>query len=206
MALINCSECGHQVSDKAAACPKCGNPIAAALPQTPPPVVPPPKNKASPFRAVLGTLAIICLVVVGLAVINGGDHVPSQTSSGEPMPASESEPTQQPAPAKTSGTCKQDDLQCLGDKGVVGASIYCKDAVERLATHSVRWTDGTFELKFSHFRWLDKTNGTITFIGDKAEFQNGFGAYTPVTYECDMAPDNKTVLDVRAHEGRLPPD
>lgn len=28
MALINCSECGKEVSDKAAACPHCGNPIA----------------------------------------------------------------------------------------------------------------------------------------------------------------------------------
>jgi hypothetical protein len=27
MALINCNECGNQVSDKAAACPKCGAPV-----------------------------------------------------------------------------------------------------------------------------------------------------------------------------------
>jgi len=30
MALINCSECGAEVSDKAASCPKCGAPITAA--------------------------------------------------------------------------------------------------------------------------------------------------------------------------------
>lgn len=29
MALIKCSECGNEVSDKAASCPKCGNPVAA---------------------------------------------------------------------------------------------------------------------------------------------------------------------------------
>lgn len=29
MALIQCSECGREVSDKAGACPQCGNPIAA---------------------------------------------------------------------------------------------------------------------------------------------------------------------------------
>ena len=28
MALINCNECGHEVSDKAPSCPKCGVPIA----------------------------------------------------------------------------------------------------------------------------------------------------------------------------------
>ena len=30
MALIRCSECGQTVSDKAATCPRCGNPIAAS--------------------------------------------------------------------------------------------------------------------------------------------------------------------------------
>lgn len=30
MALIKCSECGREVSDKAAACPACGNPISTA--------------------------------------------------------------------------------------------------------------------------------------------------------------------------------
>ena len=32
MALISCSECGHKVSDKAAACPSCGNPLGDAVP------------------------------------------------------------------------------------------------------------------------------------------------------------------------------
>lgn len=40
MALINCSECGTQVSDKAAACPKCGNPAAAGSAPAPVMVTP----------------------------------------------------------------------------------------------------------------------------------------------------------------------
>ena len=32
MALIYCSDCGHQVSDKAPTCPNCGAPIAVATP------------------------------------------------------------------------------------------------------------------------------------------------------------------------------
>src|SRR5262245_22674447 len=31
MALISCSECGHKVSDKAAACPSCGNPLGDSV-------------------------------------------------------------------------------------------------------------------------------------------------------------------------------
>lgn len=99
-------------------------------------------------------------------------------------------------------TCKQ-DLQCWGDKNSVGASVYCKDYVEKLAKYSARWTDGTFETKFSRFRWLNKDKATLTFIGDKIEFQNGFGAYQAHIYECDFDPVLKTVLDVRAQPGRL---
>ena len=31
MALVTCKECGHQVSDRAAACPSCGAPIAPVV-------------------------------------------------------------------------------------------------------------------------------------------------------------------------------
>jgi zinc-ribbon domain len=32
MALINCSECGREISDKAAACPGCGAPVGSGMP------------------------------------------------------------------------------------------------------------------------------------------------------------------------------
>lgn len=35
MALINCPECGKEISDQAATCPNCGNPISSsATPKT----------------------------------------------------------------------------------------------------------------------------------------------------------------------------
>lgn len=92
---------------------------------------------------------------------------------------------------KAEQSCAKDDLQCIGNKGVVAAGIYCKDAIERLAEYSVKWTDGTFETKFSRFRWNDKDKGTVTYLGDKAEFQNGFGAYDQVHYECDLGEDGR---------------
>jgi len=94
-------------------------------------------------------------------------------------------------------------LQCAGDKYSISAGIYCKSQVERLAKYSSRWTDGTFEPKFSHFRWLNQEQGLITFIGDKIEFQNGFGAFQKHIYECDFNPANNQILDVRARPGRL---
>lgn len=95
------------------------------------------------------------------------------------------------------------NLQCAGDKYSISAGIYCKSQVERLAKYSSRWTDGTFEPKFSHFRWLNQEQGLITFIGDKIEFQNGFGAFQKHIYECDFNPANNQILDVRARPGRL---
>lgn len=35
MALVKCAECGKEISDKAAACPNCGAPVAAQLHQAP---------------------------------------------------------------------------------------------------------------------------------------------------------------------------
>ncbi|KWN80834.1 hypothetical protein WM24_23650 [Burkholderia ubonensis] len=175
MALIKCRECGTEISNKATACVKCGAPVKK------------PATKARQAIAAILALGFVGYLAIGLSS-NGRPAAGSSAKTGKPE----------------SDVCKKDDIQCLGDKGIVAASVYCKDQVERLAAHSVRWTDGTFELKFSRFRWADKAAGTITYVGDKAEFQNGFGAYTPVTYECDLAADNKTVLDVRAHEGHLP--
>ncbi|MFM0340794.1 zinc ribbon domain-containing protein [Paraburkholderia fungorum] len=107
--------------------------------------------------------------------------------------------------ANQAQSCSKDDLQCRGDKGTVAAGIYCKNPIERLATHIVRWTNGTDEMKFSRFRWTDERGGSITYIGDKAEFQNDVGAYTPIIYQCDLAGDGETVLSVGATAGRLAP-
>ena len=68
MALIECSECGNVVSERAPICPGCGNPIAASA-STPPsayptPVAPaPPKGSAVAAGNGLSTAGIICGVV-----------------------------------------------------------------------------------------------------------------------------------------------
>lgn len=61
MALINCSECGAQVSDKAAACPQCGNPIGLAAAR--------PIERSSGSRVVSGAASTYRWVTwVGIAV------------------------------------------------------------------------------------------------------------------------------------------
>lgn len=101
------------------------------------------------------------------------------------------------------GNCRQ-DLKCLAEKNFASATVYCGAYIEKLAKYDFKWTDeGLFETKFSHFRWKDKENGAITYIGDKAMFQNGFGAWQSHIYECDFDTRSEKILDVRARPGRL---
>ncbi|OIQ78754.1 hypothetical protein GALL_395360 [mine drainage metagenome] len=185
MALTKCRECGKEISTEATSCPHCGAPKPATA-------------KAATSSAAMGCFSVIVLIAIIAFVVN------SCTSTSGDGPAKGASSA---AAAATGTSCKQDDLQCRGDQGVVAASVYCKDPIESLAAHDVKWTDGFLGLKFSRFRWTSTVGGGITFVGDKAEFQNGFGAYTPVVYECDMAPDLKSVIAVRIdREGRLPGD
>ena len=99
-----------------------------------------------------------------------------------------------------------ENLRCWAEKHSVSGAVYCEPHVERSAKYDFEWTDSWLESKFSHFRWLNAENrkaGIVTYIGDKVKFQNGFGAWLPITYECDFDPINGTVLDLRLYEGRL---
>lgn len=119
------------------------------------------------------------------------------------MCSSDSDEPSAQAEAKVDDATCMKDLQCWGDRQSIAGGMRCKPFVEKLAKYSFKWTDGTFETKFSHFRWLDQQQGTLTLIGDKIELQNGFGAFQPHVYECDYNPLTEQVLDVRARPGRL---
>ena len=85
----------------------------------------------------------------------------------------------------------------------IAAAVMCPEHVERLARYGSRWVDGWLETKFRRVRWIDREKGTVTWIGDRVEFQNGFGAWMPHVYECDIDARSRTVLAVRAEAGRL---
>ncbi len=87
--------------------------------------------------------------------------------------------------------------------GDTTALIRCPAQVERLSAYSSRWTDGFLEPKLSRTRPTNRPNVT-TYIGDKAEFQNEYGAWMPVIYECDLNTVTGEVVDVRVRPGRLP--
>lgn len=134
-----------------------------------------------------GVVILLVIIAVVVSMCSGGDD--EKKAAAEP-------------PKIDDATCMK-TLQCWGDRHSIAAGVYCKDPVEKLAKFTARWTDGTFETKFSHFRWLNQATGTITVIGDKIEFQNGFGAFQKHIYECDFNPATNAVLGVRARPGQL---
>ncbi|WP_164707274.1 zinc ribbon domain-containing protein [Metapseudomonas otitidis] len=133
----------------------------------------------------IGFVGMVIVMVVMVKTCSGGD--------GQKDAAT---PKVDPA------TCRK-ELSCWAEEKIVTASVECKRPVESLAKYNARWTDGVLDMKFSHYRWKDQAKGTVTYIGDKIEFQNGFGAYQKHIYECDFDPSTVTVLDVRARPGQL---
>lgn len=67
MALIKCSECGKEISDKASACPSCGAPIEKEEQKKEPPK--PVTKKKTPFNK--GTKTGIAIAVIAVAIMGG---------------------------------------------------------------------------------------------------------------------------------------
>jgi hypothetical protein len=174
MALKKCKECKKEVSSSAKTCPHCG---------------------ISNPTTTAGEMVIGFLFVVGMtwAAIH---YFGSSSSSDDKAPAAE-------APKKVSDAECQKDIQCWMERKLPEASYPCQKAVEKLAKYSAKWTDSTFEFKFDHMRWADQSRGVITYIGDKIQFQNGFGAYQNSIYECTYDPGSKTVINAEARPGKL---
>ena len=66
MALINCSECGKQMSDKAEACPFCGNPgeKTEKVPQKEIVYIQPKQKSGGGVWVFVGVLIAIVLIII----------------------------------------------------------------------------------------------------------------------------------------------
>ena len=98
MALINCPDCGTEVSDAALACPKCARPIAAAVTHIAPP--PPTPKKGTKIGSVL-----LAFLLVGGWVYYQSNQSQSPVvgatpgSSDAPLEAASSDSTSEQSPA-----------------------------------------------------------------------------------------------------------
>lgn len=66
MAMINCPECGKEVSSEATACPNCGHPIAQISASAP---IEPPKKKGGALKIIIGV--VIALLAAPTLLFGG---------------------------------------------------------------------------------------------------------------------------------------
>lgn len=98
--------------------------------------------------------------------------------------------------------CRQ-ELQCWAEKYSKPASVQCQRQIERLSKYDIRWTNRWTETKFSRISWDNQNQGIIKYIGDKAQFQNVFGAWQNVIYSCTYDPVKDSAIDATVTPGRL---
>lgn len=97
--------------------------------------------------------------------------------------------------------CKKDPA-CWAERNWLPATFACDDLIEKAYNFAFEWTDGVLGVKFANYKM--KSNGVITYIGDKIKFQNKFGGWQNHIYECDFDTEKKVVLNVEVRPGRLP--
>ena len=143
-----------------------------------------PKTTKKKSRMLMWTLLVIGIAVLGK--VTGAPttgNIPKATQVADI-----------PAP------CAFDDVQCAGKKFYFEANDACTAAVEQQASYQMRWTSNWLDRKFPQYTWGgDATHKTITYGGDRAQFQNGFGAWKTVTYFCTYSPEMKSIVDVTIH-------
>ncbi len=86
------------------------------------------------------------------------------------------------------------DAQCWGDKHMLNAGTACAPEIERQAQYQAEWTS-SFLTRFGQFR-RGREPSSIVYLGDEVKFQNGFGAWRLMRYECEYDPESKRVLGV----------
>jgi len=203
MAIINCKECGTQISSKSKKCRHCGAPVGSS------------KKKAY-FVANVVLWTLVILIAYTSNQDSGSSDRPSRSQQQQQVAAVDPEIKRQQAEERRKereerrrqreaeeAACRL-ELQCAGDKYSRYAGSSCPPHIERLAKYQHKWTDeGWFEQKFTHFQWKDRMGGVITFLGDKLRFQNGFGAWQNMVYECDFNVNTEEPVAVRVSAGRL---
>ena len=89
MALINCPECGKQVSDAAAACPGCAYPLSQATQQQPKPKQAPKETVVTTQRTSkkwkLMQLIGALLLIIGVISLIAGANSNEPSAAGMPM-------------------------------------------------------------------------------------------------------------------------
>ena len=96
------------------------------------------------------------------------------------------------------------DIECVRKRTdwLRDAERYCAPPIEDQAMYSYRWTNGLLENKLEWVVTLDEDEDSqrVLYMGRKLEFQNEFGVYQRMSYQCLYDPINK-----RLHQAIVEP-
>lgn len=183
---IPCKECGRHIPKYAAMCHHCGAKFSHGI------------KKILTLCAVMIALSGALWVSYKSYTVKKNAAVARQAAIDE-KERIETEKRQ----AKESELCKT-NIQCWGKKHRLDATFASEKMIERMAKYQYEWTVNMFRDRLIRFKWRNKPDLTVTYIGDKIKFQNAFGAWQNMIYYVDYDPINKKVLDIRLQNGRLP--
>jgi hypothetical protein len=177
--ITPCRHCGAPVSPDATTCPKCG-------------VESPGQTTwlrvlaAVSAPGFLATAAVLYLI--------------ARCSADPPQPTAAERAAREQARAAADATCRT-SATCWGERHMFEASVACRQLAARHGKHAVRWPDVGLIATFAPMEWAAGQN-TIFYIG-QAEFQNGFGAWTPYVVRCEVDIRTDDALQVNLTQGRL---
>lgn len=199
--LITCEDCGQAVSARAKACPFCGAPIAKKL------------STVATFIIYL----IIGIMGMGGFVgykkykmdqaekirIEAAEKKQKETKRADRIAQREKEAAERRIEReRKEANCKY-DLKCWGGKHAVDAMLTIRENIERRAKYQFEWLEGAYSYKHVRFKWKNKSAGVLTYLGDGVKFQNGFGAWQNMIYQCDYDPASGQATNIKVYPGRL---
>ena len=145
--------------------------------------MPPRKSNKKASLATLIKLAVcaIALIVIAVSYLNK-PKTPSKTTAKKTYD-------------QTKLRCDE-SLRCWAEKHMFDAAKICSKKIQAQAQYNYRWTNSTFEPKFSSYSWKNKNSGSIVYFGDRIEFQNGMGVWQNHHYKCAYQPSIKRAFAV----------
>lgn len=181
MALIGCKECGTEISNKAKACPKCGCRLRIT----------------SLFTKIIAWFFGISFALAIIGAVNddgakdGGSKVSAQKEESIEAAVVKPEAVAPPAKPETAELseeeCRADD-ECWLAKHKIDGMVDCRYQIESHAEYDFEWTNGWLEHRYRNIYVGD--GRVIHYVGESVKFQNGFGAWKKMKYNCAYNPDS----------------
>lgn len=104
---------------------------------------------------------------------------------------------------KREAACQLDE-NCSARKAFAAeATVNCVRGIEHMSKYRFKWTDGWMQPKIDRFKWKDATRTIVQGAGNYIELENGFGAWQPHMYICEVRVSDGNVIDIKMSPGRL---